>query len=369
MNTDSARYLGKLASLRFFAALLVVLFHLRVFVYPQADLISSAYSAMFSYGHAGVCIFFVLSGFVISYANDNWRGWRQYVIGRFSRIYPLHWIVLFIVAGYSVVALFASAGWGLPAWKLLLTNMALLQAWVPNGHYYFSLDVVSWSLSVEIFFYLCFLLLRRFKDEYLLVLSVLSYAALLILAFELQGMRPITLYWVIYINPLARLPEFLVGMTIYRFYKKGKLPEIHLDFVVILSGLVACLAMVYLAPLYQMHHIGIRFRDSLTYSIIPLPFAVLMLLSLLGRSSSQYMQNRFLALLGEASFSLYLIHRPIIDYVYMVVAENPDVAEWMRWTLISALLPLLIAASVLIYKFIEVPMTKALKGFLIEKLA
>lgn len=363
---DSGRYLGKLASLRFFAALLVMLFHLRVFVHPQDDLGSLVYFAMFSYGHAGVCIFFVLSGFVISYANDNWKGWKVYIIGRLSRIYPLHWIVLFIVAGYSVAALFASSRWGLSAWEKLFANMALLQAWIPDGDYYFSFDVVSWSLSVEIFFYLCFIFLRRFKDEHLLVLSILSYGALLVVAYELLGLQPIVIYWAIYINPLARLPEFLVGMTIYRFYKKGSLPEIRLGFAVILGGLVACLAIIRLVPLRET---SIWFKDSVTYSIVPLPFAVLMLMSLLGRSSNQYMKSQVLTLLGEASFSLYLIHRPIIDYVGDIIVRNPDVSEQMRWILIVTLIPLFIAASVLIYKFIEVPMTKALKGFLIEKLA
>ncbi|HEY3859300.1 MAG TPA: acyltransferase family protein, partial [Gammaproteobacteria bacterium] len=96
--------LDKLTSLRFFAALLVVFFHSRVNLVQQHGLLPHLYVYFFGYGFMGVSIFYVLSGFVISYANDDWRGWKWYLKGRAIRIFPSHWIVtLALISGWAVL--------------------------------------------------------------------------------------------------------------------------------------------------------------------------------------------------------------------------------------------------------------------------
>lgn len=365
MNVSSARYLDKLASLRFFAAALVVLFHLRVLTWPYHGIFKKNYLHTFEYGYVGVSIFFILSGFVISFANANWRGWKRYLMGRAARIYPSHWIILFSVAAYAVIMYFQQYGITVDSWLSLLANLALVQAWVPDEAYYFSMDVVSWSLSVEIFFYVSFLFLRRLSDKSIYILSAFSYLALVIAAVLLRHTWSDTEYWVFDINPVVRLPEFLIGMALYRLYKSGRLPKLWLpkfNFALILIGLIATMTLISWIPVGV-----IKFKYAYTYSIVPVPFAVLMIIALLDEKSNAYMRHRSLILLGEASFALYLIHRPIIDYVFAFTRQYPIDSGVTMTVCMCLVLVSCVYLSVIFYKYVELPLTGYLKRRFVNK--
>jgi peptidoglycan/LPS O-acetylase OafA/YrhL len=349
-----AMRLDKLTSLRFFAALLVVLFHLRTNL-PQQGTLLHLYVQLSAYGFMGVSVFYVLSGFVISLANDRWKGWRGYLLGRVTRIYPSHWIVTFaLVLGWMIMRYHLYL---LSSWRVDLLNLLLLQAWVPRADYYLSLNAVSWSLSVEMFFYVAFLFLRRLSDAQIYTLSILSYLILAGVALGLDDWADP--YWSFYINPVARLPEFLAGMALYRLYRGGWLimPSVpNIDFLFWLASMLAVAAFL-----------GHRRVDAIYfYSLLPLPFCVLIMISLLRDGSSAYMTNRFLVLLGESSFALYLIHQPVIDFMNLVVRRGLG----LNWLLVnSGTLLLCIGLSVGFYTFIESRLTRSLKQLVVNKFA
>ena len=366
MDSTSTRYLDSLASLRFFAALLVVFFHLRLLIEPFHTALQSQYMRVFYWGFAGVSIFFVLSGFVISYANDNWKGWKRYLIGRVTRIYPSHWIILFTVAVGSLIELYYKSGWTADFWLRLFTNLTLVQSWIPDQRYYFSLNAVSWSLAVEMFFYVAFLFLRGLKDRYIYILSVFSYLVLVVTALHFRYQWGAYIYWGFNVNPIARLPEFLMGMAIYRLHKSNKLPRLPIprfNFLLILMAMIAALSMF-----TSGIHSTFGFTGSFTYSIIPLPFAALMIVSLLDGSANRYMGNKTLVLLGESSFALYLIHKPIVNFVAAFIAQHPGVGGVIASIALLSLAIIFVCLSVAFYKLIELPITKSLKRYFIGKI-
>lgn len=355
MTVSVGQRLDKLTSLRFFAALMVVFFHSRVQLTPPHDFLQKSYVHLFAYGFMGVSIFYVLSGFVISMANDSWRGWRRYLAGRVIRIYPAHWLVtLALVSGWVVMhyPLYRIA-----SWQVDFANLLLLQAWVPDDHYYLSLNAVSWSLSVEMFFYVAFLLLRYLQDRQIYVLAISSYALLILLAsLPHEWVDP---YWAFYIDPVARLPEFLSGMAVYRLYRSGHLANLPLprfDFLLLLVSML--LAAAFLGE----HGVGVLWF----YSIIPLPFCLLIMVSLLGERHNGYMRNRAFVLLGEASFGLYLIHHPIIDFFNLLVRKGTGAGVVLLELLAVALC---VIASVVFYKFIESRLTRDLKAYFMGRTA
>ena len=350
MSASPTRRLDKLTSLRFFAALLVVLFHLRVDLRQQHGVLQGLYMQAFSYGFVGVSIFYVLSGFVISLANDHWAGWKRYLIGRVTRIYPSHLIVTAIlVLGWIVMRYHLDM---MNDWRIDLANLSLVQAWIPDPQFYLSLNAVSWSLSVEVFFYAAFLLLRRLDDRAIYMSFGLSYAVLL--AFLLSQHDWADPYWSFYINPIARLPEFLGGMALYRLYRGGLLDELRLprpDFLFLLVLMMATITFL-----------GHRGLDVIFfYSVLPLPFCMLIMLSLLREGANVYMDNRMLILLGEASFALYLIHHPLIDVVNLVARRLPGLNVFL---VNGVALLLCISLAVAFHVFIEAPATGRLKQFL-----
>ena len=117
------------------------------------------------FGILGVDVFFVLSGFILSVVYGEMfsegvtrKSLRAYSVARFSRIYPLHFVMLFIMLGAYAVALRAgvtpneTSGYSLEG---LILSLLLVQEWFvvvsPNPG--------SWSISVEFANYLVFPLL------------------------------------------------------------------------------------------------------------------------------------------------------------------------------------------------------------------
>src|SRR5207249_6532282 len=111
---------------------------------------------------------------------------------------------------------------------VLLLNLGLLQAWVPCPEVFFSLNLVSWSVSVEFGFYALFLLLIpgwRTTWWWKLPLALLPACAAVWYcnAFGLatQPMRPgaVSAVGLLYIFPLSRLFEFTLGMALALLWK------------------------------------------------------------------------------------------------------------------------------------------------------
>lgn len=344
------QYFEKLASLRFFAALLVLGSHLPLTWFVANKTTAFVKNDVLWCGFIGVSVFYVLSGFVISFANDRWRGWQGYVIGRVARIYPSHLIVtaaLFAYPMYHLIQKLAdphSAG-------VLLTNLGLVHAWVPRDDYFFSLNSVSWSLSVEVFFYAAFIFLRRLEDRHIYMLAAFGYLADLTAEILLRG-QPVELtHWLFYINPLMRLPEFLMGMCIFRLYKSGALARLRLpkvEFMLIFIGMIATMTLLRFHGVDQLY----------MYSSIPALFAFAMLVALLHEDASRYMKNRVLVLLGESSFMLYLIHKSLV--IYPATARLPY--PWMHHIYVAlALVAAIVVLSVVCHVFIEAKATRLVR--------
>lgn len=299
-------YFGKLASLRFFAALLVVGSHLTLSQYTRDPAVDFVDKNVLWCGFIGVSIFYVLSGFVISLANDRWKDWQRYLIGRVSRIYPSHLLVTVVLFGLPLYVLVTHLAHGHSV-SILFLNLTLLHAWNPNNAVFFSLNSVSWSLSVEMFFYVMFLFLRRLEDRYLHILAIAGYLTVFAGELLLQGGTQQFTHWMFYIFPVARLPEFLIGMSLFRLYKSDALQQLRLpkvDFLMLFGLLLVTAATLRTLGVNQLFF----------YSSLPAPFAAAMLVVLLVESTSPYMNHRLLVLLGESSFVLYLIHKPIVRF-------------------------------------------------------
>lgn len=98
-----------------------------------------------SFGIYGVLLFFAISGFVIFMTLDRCRTVTEFAILRFSRLYPTYWTVL-LFGTVADIALFGGKLWV----GGILTNLTMFQEFLRFPHF----DVVFWSLSVELAFYL-----------------------------------------------------------------------------------------------------------------------------------------------------------------------------------------------------------------------
>src|SRR5215469_558739 len=228
--------LHALTSLRFFAAVHVVLFHMRVIgILPGG---SWWYQNFASIGFVGVNFFFVLSGFILVYTYEGPAlNAGNFWWARFARIYPAYLLSLLVAAPFFFLALhhldLPFYAWSKvhPVWASTLT-LTLLQAWVPQGA--LTWNSVCWSLSVEAFFYFVFPLFllrsRRTSPRALLFWLGALWLVSLSCSSSYVFLHPdgaanvnsgaTDLFWknVLSFNPLVRLPEFLIGLVTGRLF-------------------------------------------------------------------------------------------------------------------------------------------------------
>jgi len=207
-----ARRLPALTSLRFVAAAMIVLWHLRGSLGVPAH-----FAEPVILGYA-VSFFYVLSGFILTYVYPSLKATgstRRFIVARVARLWPAHLATLFIFiilfrndATYSISQFVANAG--------------MVHAWIPDGRWFFSFNSDSWSISCEFGFYLMFLvLIRNWRRTWWVKLAVviLIGCGMSLIAYRLHlpsyspSVGGASLEGMIYINPLARVSEFAVGMS------------------------------------------------------------------------------------------------------------------------------------------------------------
>jgi peptidoglycan/LPS O-acetylase OafA/YrhL len=317
--TPGKSLLHPLTTLRFFAAMLIVLHHAPSVFGERFAPTSLAVSQ-------GVSFFFVLSGFILAYNYPNLASRKDVLMfyaARFARIWPVH-----IITGLTVMVFMAKAG-TLPLTSIILLNALLLQAWVPLKDTFFALNAVSWTLSVELFFYACFpILIWRWKDHWHWKLLTAGLLALLMISlanyFSLPGWEHtgngVGLDAIVYINPLARIFEFTLGIaaaSIYRFVSQNNLPwsRVQATFVEFCMVIMAILTLRFCDSLNETLWIGGAGAVYMSHQGGSIVWSALILVFAFERGwISKVLSLPGAVLLGEISFSLYMVHTIVLRY-------------------------------------------------------
>ncbi len=160
--------MDKLDSLQYgraIAALLVVIAHtanqFHMYQSTGVEILDSFIGQMTNAGSIGVYIFFVISGYIMSYTTKskqfNVKYALTFVKRRFKRIFPVYWVYL------SVLVVMWYLGLALRSEQFSLQKVMLAYFLVPDGddsgRILTPVMSQSWTLSYEIFFYFCFFVL------------------------------------------------------------------------------------------------------------------------------------------------------------------------------------------------------------------
>jgi len=309
--------IGPLTTLRFVAALLVVMYH----TLPRGqggERFEQLGTKVVDLGFTAVGLFFVLSGFILSTVYpklDGRDGIIRFAVARVARIVPVYAATLLMDLPRLLAWRIAKSGLvigTLIAGGQFISQLLMLQAWFPPLG---GLNFPSWSVATEAFFYAMFPLLL----PYLMRDRHLATSVALLIGFWLLGLAvalgPILLFgpvppWIdamISHNPIGRLPEFASGIVLANIGQLLKTKYAHAT-----RG-VRSLALV----LGMMGY----FSVSILQEILPasalqnaalIPFYGLIILGLATREGkiSLIITHPLLILLGEASYALYLLHIP-----------------------------------------------------------
>lgn len=381
------RVLPALTGMRFLLGFWVVAYH-------QAHTIDGVFSfvavrSLLHTGYTAVSVFFILSGFVLTYNYDleklNTKATiRKFAVARFSRIYPAYFAGIALLIPLAIYRLIV----GMPidstgGLESLLLNLTLLQAWIPEAA--LTWNYPGWSLSNEAFFYALLPFIGAFfyrlgaKDRRVIAGSSIPVARFTVFAATLWllamalplvtvllpvygfGDAPATVsdfgasgVWpqVVRYDPLLRLPEFCMGILLARLYRaipekhwlwnRGAwlyLPGIGIALAVLMNGERIPYPLIHnglLAPVYAMAILG---------------------LALGGGPLARWLSMPAMIFLGNASYSMYILHAPLYTWLKLLFTRLFELpAEGVVW-FVCYLIVVTTVASVF-YWGVEEPLHK-----------
>jgi peptidoglycan/LPS O-acetylase OafA/YrhL len=323
-----------LTGVRFIAAFWVLCYH----AMPRTGL-PAPLAALVDGGYAGVSLFFVLSGFILAHAYGEPAAsasfpTRAFLGARLARIYPAYLAaLLFALPAFArEVTVTPHAPAGLTLSGVGLSTVLMLQAWVPRWGWWW--NTPGWSLSVEAFFYVVFPFiaprLLRLRAATLVGVGLGAwFAALVIAPFASAEFAGDTAWWGADLHrtwlsawtPLVRLPEFVLGICAARALRTPALaPRVGA-----VGGSAAVLLILWAATRSPSH-----LRELLLWPAIALPFAVL-IAALANPMHRSPLSHAVFQRLGNASYSLYLIHAVLQGYLLALANRVAGPAWGHSW--------------------------------------
>lgn len=333
-------HLPALTGLRFVLALWVILDHLTGpggMLEPQARALPHVLYALVRGGYLAVTTFFVLSGFVLarSYAGARWnsRSLLRYGVGRVARVYPVYALSLLVVAPFILAD---------PAphkTPLVAAHGLLVQGWM--GALPVNWNTPAWSLSCEMFFYLLFPLAAWWMEGagWPKTLAVAAATCCLTRVMWSLGIPDQT-------KPLIHLADFLMGIAAACAYQLLRAaPRPLFGAWLYLPGLAAGAALI---AWPQMLPAAIDLNSALR----PLNALLLVGLALGGGHAARLLGSRVAVYLGKSSYAMYILHVPLLWWY----------SRWVHGLPGALYVGLVIAVSALVYRFIEEPANRFLRG-------
>lgn len=350
LNKTQAERLLEIDALRGIAALCVVVFHFKVMTaYPGGlfGLDTAIGRWANAYLWTAVDLFFVISGFIFAhvYLRDGRLAagttLSDYAVARVARIYPLHLLTLAIVAAavWLGTPLAPSFDHNAVNYDFLHFALNLLMLQASGLEHGFSFNSPAWSLTSEFICYFLFFLFARAGGRWLL-LGAMGAIALALFAEVNHGMIPIP-------SRIGRgLVGFFVGVLLHRYSPALRRIPFGTTFVV-------AIATIFLVPRLGTDTVN----EGVLMSLIAYPWLILLCLQ---RAVARLLKVTPLQLLGDLSYSIYLIHIPLMLLILAINGGQSFAIEQFTW-LVPAYLAALLLLSWLSFRFFETPARRGIR--------
>jgi peptidoglycan/LPS O-acetylase OafA/YrhL len=318
---DERTKLDSLTSLRFLAAAMIVVYHTLGIIWWPSDAVAPFLL------NQGVSFFFVLSGFVLhlSYrgAIANYEfGFGSFMIRRWFRLWPAHAAALLLVVALAPSISFADIASAFSAFEVFQI-VFMFHALNPDIGVYYAINPPAWSISTEFLFYLFLPLLSGLavRNRGVVLGGGFAFLAVYLVVIGSLDLDENQLTSVLYISPLARIFEFVLGVVACESWTQaGRGTRLHARATLAeaLSLGIVALAMYSTQAVagFAAELSGRTLERYVEVAFAAPPFALLITVfaSQQGRISQALTARPFVRL-GEISFALYLVHLTLLHYV------------------------------------------------------
>lgn len=372
--TTAVKNIQSLTPLRGVAALIVAIHHFNGFLYPHFGEAVAEYTLFFKRGYLWVDFFFMLSGFILTHVylkrfenGFNWKNYYRFIYSRFSRIYPLHLVMLIIFAGLVIIKVasiyfshnhamnalqlpeFGSGGYGVYSAENFIKNLFLVQSLTFSQ--LTSWNQPSWSLSVEWAAYFIFPLyvsaVYRLPSVKRAISALLLMIGIYLLLRTTEGHLDIEGFY-----GLTRcLLEAALGVIAYRIYTE--LPQKHI------LGNEIFFVFILTASIFVM--------SFPTNDAFVIPFLFLTLISAAQAKGRviKAINSKPMVFLGNISFAIYMTNWFIVIAARKVFGRIGILDKGMSlvegFVILLLFLLLVIVVSAVMYRYVEKPSQSFLK--------
>lgn len=335
--------LDALTGIRGIAALIVVGFHMH--------LLSLWPGTLLMRGHIGVELFFVLSGFILSFVYDREfasgaGSWRRFIALRLGRIYPAYFVVfLLCLAMQAAIHVLdlphgETSDYGLAAFAVAYALM--VQSWGLFSQQDFNLP--AWSVSAEWLCYLLFPLLLRISRPVRGTWPVLSVIAFCLVLYFFIGREGGVIFSARIFTPRVAAC-FVIGMMLWRLTSLPLAASRAMGWITDAAA-VALAALMLLNPPHE-----------LASPLIVVLIALLLFGLFYNRGAVAWLLSRpAMVYLGEISYGIYLLHWAVLLTTMRIWNFIPP--QWSGRDRLAAALAgvaLTLILSALLYHVVERP--------------
>ncbi|WP_237477696.1 acyltransferase family protein [Lichenibacterium dinghuense] len=341
-----SRPIYQLQIVRAVAATVVVVFH------AQGELVHRGFADPFpslTIGAFGVDLFFVVSGFIMVVASERLFGRPgaalSFMAKRVVRVAPLYWLFTAAFTGIAI-GLGHLPGHPRASATHIVASFLFLPALRPDDGAYFPVYSLGWTLNYEMFFYLCFasvLALARGRAVAALSAGLIG----LVLVGRLVALPWPLFYWA---DPIVL--EFVFGLWLGLAHRAGwRMP--------VRAGTALAVAAVVGAWLYVPFINSAADWRGLAWG---LPAATLVAWALGIGEPGTSLPARAATRLGDASFSLYLVHSALFIVVFYALSKVMTPQRLPPVAYMALLVGSSVAAALALYRWLEAPMTRRLQA-------
>ena len=285
IQTSNSNRLVQIDALRGLAALAVVLFHYTV-RFGEVFSTRTFPSFSFPFRDFGIDLFFIISGFVIFMTLEKTSRSMDFIISRFSRLFPAYWVSIFLT--FSICHLIGLPG-HLVSIESAFANMLMLHSFLGVTH----VDGVYWTLEVELLFYAGMFALYKLKSLDRIYFVLLCLMLLKVIYYLSKLYFGIDLPWIVFrLLILEEIPWFAIGISVYlAVNRKG-------------SG-------AWRQTLYTLVPAIVALWICQTALVAILAIAIATVVYLAAQSRLTFLQFKPIVWLGTVSYPLYLLHENI----------------------------------------------------------
>jgi len=319
MTQKNTFYMESLTSIRGLMASWVVIFHIYQY-YPMLKSFIDGITPIISRGYLAVDFFFMLSGFILTHVYSknqemliSKKDYIDFMVARFARVYPLHFVILFIFVFFDfarlIHGLMQGNIHGTPPFTDthqpidIIWNLLLIQNWFNPSQ--LTWNGPAWSLSLEWFSYWLFPFIGYYFKKFnlfALMIAVLALCQVNWLVMFFTNTNSVAEHYSI----LRCLPEFMIGIGLYYLYTRAQVMFISSD---------CFLGMTCFATISMIHF------------HVPDPLIILSLainLYTLAHNKgffSRLLSTKSLHYIGEVSFSVYLTHILLMQFWNIIICK------------------------------------------------